>query len=377
MEDLKKYCRTNDVEILRLLSPEIKKNLLEYAPKTIEKYGNNNNNIYVLRAKEIIDILTTLEQGDPTKCIKLNPLKWTGNSCYIDSVLFALLAVPTQFSKKYIFESELQAKENDLDIRRNIQRELIRIGRHIRGYEQMKDNTCKDLRKSLKYYPHPEEFHGTDMADAGEFLTYILDIFDLNVARSYFVNYATNNVTDARPPVKDLVKISTSYDDHSSIVRYVTTENIESLDQYGVYDIRNFLSLKDDSGELDINNLYTPENSRVSFSRKISYNVLLDAPYIIFRIDRQKHTFDDIEFLDVSILPSQTLTIHSNIRFVLSAIVVFEGAHYTCYFYNCGNWFYYDDMPRQKITLIGSYEDMIKSSPSPLQNGTLYFYNSM
>jgi hypothetical protein len=28
-----------------------------------------------LRAKEIIDILTTLEQGDPTKCIKLNPLK--------------------------------------------------------------------------------------------------------------------------------------------------------------------------------------------------------------------------------------------------------------------------------------------------------------
>ena len=101
MEDLKKYCRTSNVEILRILSPEIKKFLLEHAPKTIAKYGNDNNNAYVLRAKEIIDILTTLEQGDPAKCIKLNPLKWTGNSCYIDSVLFALLAIPTQFSKKY------------------------------------------------------------------------------------------------------------------------------------------------------------------------------------------------------------------------------------------------------------------------------------
>ena len=371
MDDLKRYCKTNDVDILKVLSPDIKKLLLENAPKTIAKYKNDNNNAYVLRAKEIIDILTTIEQGDPTKCVKLNPLKWTGNSCYIDSVLFALLAVPTEFTKHYIFQAELQDKDKPL-VRQNIQREIIRIGRHIRGFERMKDNTCKDLRKSIKHYPHPEEFEGTGMADAGEFLTYILDIFDLDVATSYLVNYATNNTEDELP---ELIKISSTYDKKSSIVRYVTSDNLEFLDKDRIYDIRNFLSLKDDSGELDADNLYQPDTTSRSFLRKISYNILLDSPYIIFRLDRQKFTARRTKFLNVSILPSQTLTIHSNRRFILTAIVVFEGAHYTCYFYNCANWFYYDDMAGQKIVHIGSYEDMIESSPSPLRNGTLYFYN--
>jgi len=383
MDDLKRYCKTNDVDILKRLSPDIKKLLLENAPKTIAKYKNDNNNSYVLRAKEIIDIVTTIEQGDPTKCVKLNPLKWTGNSCYMDSVLFALLAVPTEFTKKYIFQAELQAKEkplgslsveNDLEIRRNIQREIIRIGRHIRGFERMKDNTCNDLRKSIKYYPHSENFEGTGMAEAGEFLTYILDILDLNLANSYLVNYATDNIEDTLP---DLEKISSTYDKKSSIVRYVTSDNLDLLDKNTVYDIRNFLSLKDDTGQLDWDNLYKPDTTSKPFLRKISYNVLLDSPYIIFRIDRQKFMGYRTRFLNVSILPSQTLTIHSNRRFILTAIVVFQGAHYTCYFYNCANWFYYDDIAGQKIVHIGSYEDMIESSPSPLKNGTLYFYNAL
>jgi hypothetical protein len=123
MNDLKKYCDTNDVNILKSLPLYIKKMLLKYAPKVIIKYNNNNKNKYVLRAKEIIDIVTNIVQEDISKCKILNPLNWTGNSCYIDSVLFALLAIPNKFTKKYILDSDLNdlSYENDLIIRKNIQ----------------------------------------------------------------------------------------------------------------------------------------------------------------------------------------------------------------------------------------------------------------
>jgi hypothetical protein len=59
----------------------------------------------------------------------------------------------------------------------------------------------------------------------------------------------------------------------------------------------------------------------------------------------------------------------------LTGIVVHVGIHYTCYVLYNDNWFFYNDMePTGRWKHVGSYENMIQSTPNPLTYGTLCFY---
>jgi hypothetical protein len=368
MDQLLKYCDTNDSSDLKNLPPNIKLILLNNAPKTITKYKNNNNIIFVKRAKQIIDLLSYIPPDEDYYI--LNGLSWTGNSCYIDSVIFALFAMPSKFIYQHLLSPITKSKNKQFCSK--IQRELLHITVFLRS-ENKKPYTCSNLRKIISTNPHSQNFHLFDMNDASEFLMYILDIFNsTNIAISQNSVFVTS---DKSIHPKNLILSSEHIFKDSSIIRYIDPFILKNLNQNKFHDIRDFLTLKSDEF-LDEHNKLVFKSKK--YNRKININVLLDSPYLIFNFDRALFSnFGRSTFLNTKIVPSQILTLHSNRRLLLSTIIVFSNSHYICYFQNCFNWFIYNDLKNDKIQLIGSYFDMLNMSPSPISNGTLYFYDTV
>jgi len=386
MENIIEYCKSGNALHIRKVSPEIKETILKIIPYTIKKYTDENN-IYRIRAIEMMDILT--KPDFENQCVdKIKGLKWTGNSCYLDSVLICLFAVKCNFIDEYILNSELLKRRGtlmdcflsdklsddeksslDLENRKNIQNELKNISDNIRNGKKQK---CSTLRKYLKNCRGAKLFSGKRMAESGEFLTYLFNIFDTNVATKKTITYGTNNMNIC-PLEKELVLTSTIIDNKASVIHFIPSDNIRLLSKKKYYELRSFLTIKDDSGELGEGNQYKDDNGRL-YKRRITYNTIIDTPYLVFRVDRLWLN----SFYQIKIIPSQIITLANLNQFALSSIIVFRRLHYTCYF-RCGNkWYYYDDTDND-IELIGSYNSMLntKKFPNIITNGTVYFYTKM
>ena len=351
MENIIEYCKTGNTLPIRKVSPEIKETLLKITPYTIKKYTDENN-IYRVRAIEIMDILTKPEFED--QCVdKIKGLKWTGNSCYLDSVLICLFAVKCNFIDEYILNYELVKRSGTL------------MTSFVRTF-------TRSLRKYLKNCSGAKLFSGTRMAESGEFLAYFFNIFDTNVATKKTITYGTNNMNIC-PLEKELVLTSTITDNKSSVIHFIPSDNIRLLSKKKYYELRSFLTIKDDSGELGEGNQYKDDNGHL-YKRRITYNTIINTPYLVFRVDRLWLN----SFYQIKIIPSQIITLANLNQFALSSIIVFRRLHYTCYF-RCGNkWYYYDDTDND-IELIGSYNSMLntKKFPNIITNGTVYFYSKM
>jgi len=389
MEYITEYCKTgNTINLRKKISPEIKNTILKTIPHTLKKYKDENN-IFKNRALEMLDILSSPIFEENKKCIeKIKGLEWTGNSCYLDSVLICIFAIQNDFIDEYILNSKLKKRYGtlldcfetkkldddkkskiDLENRKNIQNELKIIYKNIKNG---KKQDCSELRKELKKCKSAQLFSGSRMAESGEFLTYIFSIFDMNVATKKTVTYGTNNIKDINPDNKNLIKTSEIMDTKASVIHFIPSDIIRLLDDK-YYEIRSFLTIKDDSGELDIDNQYKDDNDN-KYKRRISYNNLVDTPYLVFRIDRLWNR----KFLKTKIIPSQIITLQNLKQFALSSVIVFNCLHYTCYF-RCGNkWYYYNDIDND-IVLIGNYVSLLKtkSYPNVITNGTVYFYTKM
>ena len=74
--------------------------------------------------------------------------------------------------------SKNRNKEEDLNIRLKIQKELNLICDSIRGIGPY-ISEIKNLRKLFKNCPDTEKYYNSEMKDSGEFLTYILIFFQL------------------------------------------------------------------------------------------------------------------------------------------------------------------------------------------------------
>jgi hypothetical protein len=124
---------------------------------------------------------------------KPRALKWTENSCYLDSALFAFFAGP----KKFIHEMLTMTLEDKMDRRivlqdcigqdlktnaahrKKIQDELKKIYKSItRTGDRVED--CTHLREALANCPDREEYHGGDFGDSGEFITYLTSLFPID-----------------------------------------------------------------------------------------------------------------------------------------------------------------------------------------------------
>jgi hypothetical protein len=338
-------------------------------------------------------------------CPNLRGLNWTGMSCYLDSALLAFFATPTDFANTLI-NMDLatnpvpapaygrsrwpcgRSREEDLAKRQLVQAQLRHIAQSIRDEGPFVQN-CVNLRQTLKSCPDPENYAGTGIADSGEFLTYILNMFPLNLAQKKTVSYATNYVGPGEIPSLALIETSTRYDCNASVMQFVPMETLKrSPDRVN---ISSFLRIRTDSGELTSENLYKPYgDAGPNFKRRIAVSTLEYTPYLIFNIKRYGFDFTPSNkkggrirtrqvFLRKPITPEPEIFLRNGQRFALSAVVMFTGAgHYVCTVKCGGSWYYFDDSPgRDNYTLeeIGTYADVVRRAPhNPNTNGTQYYY---
>lgn len=321
------------------------------------------------------------ESGEISDCMSFRGLNYTGNSCYQDSTLLAMLAIPNTTISRYILLSDVREitelpkkwtvcsedPETDYNLRKSIQDELIRISNSMRKVGKPV-NTCSNLRKLISRCPGTEEFHGTGMQDAGEFVSYIFNLFQIDVATTSNTTYVTNDLNE-EPKWLNIGKIT---DKQSSPIVAVLSGQIEDGKEK---QINGFLVQVEDAV---LDNSYVYEGKEYIRRRRVWK--METSPYLVFYIHRLHRTYDMIngkfkvkeKKLRTSVLPVQKIG-----KLSLSAIVVHSHNHYTCYISCRGIWFYFDDNPSGKshaISRIGSYDDMLLRTPSPLKDGTLYFY---
>jgi hypothetical protein len=309
------------------------------------------------------------------ECDAFRGLDYTGNSCYQDSVLLATFAVPNDVITDYILAKNVrdisdlrmrwttchENKEEDYQRRKALQNEIVRITNSMRKLDSSV-RYCSALRRLIQRCPGTEQFHGSGMQDAGEFLSYLFNLFQVDVAKTSNTTYVTNDL-GSDPQWK---RIGVVEDRHASPVIAVSSFHIQSAEpKY----INNFLVQTEDAVFTD-DNLYRHEGQLYRRRRRVWR--MVESPYMVFYIHRIQRAYRRAQTFYTPVIPVQRIG-----RLSLSAIVVHKSDHYTCYIKCRGIWFYYDDSPgthRHTIVRIGTYDEMLQSRPSPVTNGTLYYY---
>jgi hypothetical protein len=286
------------------------------------------------------------------ECDNMKGLEWVGNSCYLDSVLFALFAVPNKITPRFLEDHENSP----------LQEELLKMIEYMRNGTGVSKN-CSDFRVKLQ-----EENAGNvvpfatgNMQDAGEFLLYLVDQNRLkNVGDMLTCSeniYGSND--DGLTWVLETNRIFSS-----SIVWNIESSILESMNINSDNHIRD-LTTKTDIYEIDL----------WKYGVRKDENKIIDSDYIIFNIIRKKKINDTkVKFLTHKIIPDETIVLENGKQLSLNSIVVYKNAHYQAYIKCGGKWYRYNDTSDIKVTLIGSYKNMLRSEPSPYTQGTLYFY---
>ena len=337
--------------------------------------GNNSNNIKNKYYTQFHSKNFTVD------CTKFGGLYNISSSCYLDSVLFALLAIPTKFIDDNILFKNIKRSQKvisgdtfyqDIRIRTIIQKYLVAIAHSIRSTKNIR--VCTPFREVIKHckIKGMPDFGLPGQQEAGEFLIYLLKIFNSEgLAQRKTVTLATNNLT-TNVHKSQLQLSSTVTDSKASIVLFIDSFLLSDRRNSRNF-IHNFLLEKQDSGKLDQDNLFRVKDAL--YRRRISYSMLMDAPYLIFWAQRADPITGNV--LKTSIIPTKQITMKTGRILTLNAIIIHFGfvnfGHYITYFRYRNTWYLYDDIGA-RIEIIGDYNALMNFNPSPITNGVLYFY---
>jgi ubiquitin C-terminal hydrolase len=336
----------------------------------------------------------------PTKFLKKNEcditgLDYNGNSCYMDSALVCTFAIPNKTITDNILNKNLDILKDttrlfsvcnknlkdDIKIRKDIQKALNDITNSIRlGDKKIKN--CSNLRSIIKKCPGSQPFHGTTTQDSGEFLTYLFNMFQVDVASTSRKTYGSNDL-GMSPEWKLFTK---QIDNKASpILDVVSTALLRVKDDY---DITDFIKQTEYSN-LDESNRWMPDknNPGTAYTLKKEVYKLKSSPIVIFNLTRKygspvydkKGKFKSIKTLNVwkKVTAPEKFNLNDKTLYLTGIVVHTGGAHYIANFKCNGEWYWYDDNPNSSKHIInhtGSYEKMLKTKPSPLSHGTLFFY---
>ena len=313
-------------------------------------------------------------------------LTYTGNSCYQDTVLISLLAIPNKFIDREIVNKDIDkissdekreikcseySIKNDRIRRSKIKKEIIKIMNSMRNKGE-KVETCSMLREYIKDCPSlgGQEFHETGTQDAGEFLLYLFSLFNIEKTTTrYIQNIATNDLKNKVSELETYIVSSYREELVSPIVSIHSNSLIDTNIDY-------YLNFEDDTifGEKDT---YVASDNK-KYKRKIMYDLIKDSQYLIFKIERL--TGNNVRKYN-RIVPNESIVLQSDRKLYLHSIIVHKSTHYTCYIKCENSWFYYNDMGNT-FEYIGSYKDMIENKqtsdkirPDPCTMSTLCFYS--
>ena len=313
-------------------------------------------------------------------------LIYTGNSCYQDTILISLLAIPNKFIDREIVNKDVdkissdekrEIKCSDSNIkndkirRSRIKKEIIKIMNSMRNKGE-KVETCSMLRQYIKDCPSlgRQEFHETGPQDAGEFLLYLFSLFNIEkTTRRYIQNIATNDLTNK---VSELESYIVSSDREELVSPIVSIHSNSLIDT----NIDYYLNFEDDT-IFGKNDTYVASDNN-KYKRKIMYDSIKDSDYLIFKIERLIE--NNIRKYN-RIVPNESIILQSNRELYLHSIIVHKSTHYTCYIKCDNSWFYYNDVGNT-FEYIGSYKDMIENKktsdkirPDACTMSTLCFYS--
>ena len=287
-------------------------------------------------------------------CINIKGLKWEGMSCYADSILVALFAQPNSFIDDNILNIDLhnnpmntfpcsknRNKDEDLNIRLKIQKELNLICNSIRGIGPYIAE-IKNLRKLFKNCPDTEKYYNNEMKDSGEFLTYIFNFFPTIKCITNTLIIGTNNNEDTSEFIINNLDNNEIYstinvDKKASVIRIVDPILLDKYDSISSSDLFEIL----DDDNLDEENLFMPKNSSKTFNRKITYTTIIDSPYLVLNLKRLSF---DSKYIKTKVYPDETFVLQNGQKYVLLAVILFSSSHYTCIFKSCNEWYYYNDI---------------------------------
>ena len=336
------------------------------------------------------------------KMCKVTGLNYTGNSCYMDSVLLCIFAIPNKVITNNILEKDLNILktidrplwskcssniDNDIKKRQNIQIVLNNITNSMRGNGTVK--TCSKLRSLIKECPGTQPFHNTEPQDSGEFLAYLLNLFQVDIATVIRQTYGSNSSETKT----GWVLVRSNKDKYASPIIDVTSTKLLTIKKG--YDITKFLKQTDDA-LLKSSELWTPDKTKphITYNRRKEVFRMYYSSLVIFNLNRtygeamfsKPITKKEIESGRGKFTGIVTREIFKHIyapekmiikekQLNLSAIVVHTGgAHYIAFIKYNGEWYRYNNVAKDKITYTGSYDNMLKSNPNPMSHGTLFFY---
>lgn len=312
-----------------------------------------------------------------TPCDIFKGLQWTENSCYLDSVLICLFSTPSAFVFHNILYDPVSEEQKtdvickDKKAKNKVRKELVKIYNTIRGLGGDIE-TCKDLRKKLKKCKSSQKFHRGNIQDAGEFLIYLLGIFETNKAYVRQITFATNSETSPVPE-RDLVMTSNKLDIYSSVVNSIYPDDIKIIEDNR--SLSDFIQTRTDSGILDDDNLFKVGTEK--YKRRITIRNLEYTPYLIFYLIRKSLDIESEEEIVLynKIKIDDSIQIGEN-NYELSGIVLYieSNKHYVSIIKCKDKYLYYDDLNDEGLLEIESLDD---SPVNPYTNGVLFFYKPL
>lgn len=338
-------------------------------------------------------------------------LKWVSNSCYLDSALFCLFAGPKDFiddilytdldTKRKEIESNTETsffcgKTLDKDIinRKRVQNELKYIAESITGKSDRIVKYCSSFRKSIEncrpkagvivqedgtiLQGDEDKYHTGIMADPGEFLTYLFKILHpRKKAIRTRITYGTNDLNNLNEISKSKLTETSSRDEEIAVVHVVNNDILLNVPEEGVQ-ISQFMEETDDSGELtdDPNpkksNLF--KSGGKTYRRRIQITSIQEAPILIFSIKRLTDMTLGGGTCNTPVYPDIYITTKNGQKFVFYAVVIYNGAHYTCIAKYGEIWYYYDDNGSNRLKKYNTFTDAADDNINPYTHGTQYFY---
>lgn len=256
---------------------------------------------------------------------------WKDNSCYMDCSLLCLLL------PKCAFVDMLLTKPLRSSLAMSIQRELREIVRSIRGGGNAMN--CARLRALL-----PSSFTGSQMGDPGEFIGYILDMCEGDVAEKTVVTCTKKGAS--------VVDVSRSKNTNFSVIQLVPA------------DIRD--KGTDTSTALTECSSNPMENGMRSYQQ-----ITVDkTPYLIYnavRCVQGKINYGRIH-------PNHAVRLKSGgVLDIVGVVLYVHPAHFVCLVKYDQVWYYYDGLQGPQLQRVGTWQEVKVKFPVDT-NGVLYCY---
>jgi len=285
-------------------------------------------------------------------CKTIKGPEWINNSCYIDSVLMILFAVPYEEITTHFLEKDLATLPTNqqwsielLSNRERVQKILLEMTHDIRHGTI---DTCSPLRKALSYCDLPQPFHKGGKQDASEFLIYLFTLFQVDTAK---MERVTKGADSQDGP---FATTSTLVDGHT-----IPVIDILPPKKYNDKVVSLSLFLKQEVNE-------KLEDWKYAYRQEIT--TYTDASFLIFNVRRLQ---EGNRFSKFPIAAPNKMKLESGKVLHWRGVVCHNGTnHYVCFLKCNDEWYFFNDMKSKSLKLV-TLDDVQEYS---CEHGTLFFY---